>query len=221
MTEKRIFSEGGEEGKDVVVPSEASVERVIDPEIDNLIKLLSRPTQALTTEKYVDSIAKRQEAVSKFLLRGSAETLRKFFERIKQLEAKQPIKLDLSMLEVSGRVLGGLYLPGANLDKLIFTESDITGSDLTGAVLTEAVASRAIMRGAIAAGSNWSNAVIPGADMSGGRFVGSIFINTIMPDVIVDKDTNFAGAVFIGTYIGRTDLSITNTTGAIFRGLRR
>jgi uncharacterized protein YjbI with pentapeptide repeats len=217
--EKGISNDDQEKGLISSLGSE--IERVNDPEIDNLIDLLSRPAQGLATEEYLDSIARRQEAVSKFLLRGSAETLRKLFERIKQWETKQPIKLDLSMLEISGRVLGGLYLPGANLDKLVFTESDITGSDLTGSILTEAVAPKAIMRGVIAAGSNWSNAVIPGADMSGGRFVGSIFINTIMPDVIVDKDTNFTGAVFIGTYIGRTDLSIAHTTGAIFRGLRR
>lgn len=192
-----------------------------DSEIDQLIQLLSSPTQALTSEEYLDSIAKRQEAVSKHLLRGGVETLRRFFERIRQLETKQPIKIDLSMIEISGKILSGLYLPGANLEKLIFTGSDITGSELTGANLTEAVAPRSIMREVIATGSNWTNAVIPGADLSGARLIGGIFINTVMTDVVVDKDTNFAGALFISPYLGRTDFSIANTVGAVFRGIRR
>jgi uncharacterized protein YjbI with pentapeptide repeats len=205
----------------LVVPEQSGLEVAPDTSIESLIQMLSRSTQALTTEEYVDSIRQRQEAVDKFLLRGGVETLRKFFDRIRQLEEKDTISLDLSMIEISGKILSGLYLPGANLDKLIFTESDISGSNLTGASLNEAVAPRAIMRGVIATGANFSNAVLPGVDMSGGRFVGGIFINTVMPDVIIDSSTNFAGALFIGTYIGRTDLSVANTAGAVFRGLRR
>lgn len=111
--------------------------------------MLSRPTQALTSEEYLESIAKRQEAVSKHLLRGGVDTLRRFFERIKQLEERRPLTIDLSMLEVSGRLLSGLYLPAANLEKLVFTESDLAGSNLTGSNLTGAVAntSGAVFRG--------------------------------------------------------------------------
>ena len=197
------------------------IEPLQDAEMDRLIEMLSRPTQALTTDEYSDSIAKRQYAVNQHLLRGGVETLRRFFERIRQLEEKQPVRIDLSMLEISGRLLSGLYLPGANLDKLIFTASDITGSDLTGSDLTAAVAIKAIMRGVIATGSDWTDAVIRGADMSGGRFIGCTFINTVMRNVVVDKDTNFAGSLFIGTYVGGTNLSIANTTGAVLRGIRR
>lgn len=215
-------------GKDVNASSSisldlphAAIEPLQDAEINNLIELLSRSTQALTAEEYLDSIAKRQEAVNKHLLRGGVDTLRRFFERIKQLEGKQPIKIDLSMLEISGRLLSGLYLPGANLEKLIFTESDITGSNLTASKLIAAVANGVIMRGVIATGADFTDAILVRSDISGGRFIGCTFINTQMTDVIVDKDTNFAGARFIGTYLSGVDLSITNTTGAVFRGIRR
>lgn len=197
------------------------IEPLQDVEIERLIEVLSRPTQALTAEEYLDSMAKRQEAVSKHLLRGGVETLRRFFERIRQQEAKQPIKIDLSMLQISGRLLSGLYLPGANLEKLIFTESDITGSNLTASKLMAAVANGAIMRGVIATGANFTDAVLTGADLSGGRFIGCYFINTDLTDIRVDRDTNFAGARFIGTYLSGVDLSVTNTTGAVFRGVRR
>ena len=205
----------------LIQTGDSDLETLPDQEIDNLIQLLSTPTQALTHEEYIDSIARRQAAVSRHLLRGGVETLRRFFQRIKEIEERKPLHLDLSMLEVSGKLLSGLYLPGANLEKFIFTESDLTGSNLTGSNLTEAVAPGAIMRGVIATGSNFTNAVLPGADLSGARLIGCTFINTVMPDVIVDRDTNFAGSRFVGTYLGNTDLSITNTAGAIFRGVRR
>lgn len=208
-------------GKEALSMRGAELEVPQDAVIEELIQLLSRPTQPLTTEAYGDSIRKRQEAVNAFLNRGGAETLRRLFERIKQVEAREPIKIDLSMLEVSGRILGDLYLPGANLEKLIFTDSDISGSNLHSANLTAAVATDAIMRGIIGTGSNWTNAVIPGADLSGARFVGARFINTDMTDVKVDEQTNFAGAKFVGTYLGRTDLSAANLVGAVFRGIRR
>ena len=204
-----------------LVPSESGIESVFDPEIENLIGLLSRPTHALTQGEYDDNMAKRQESVNKFLVRGSAETVRKLFERIRQLDEKQPIKIDLSMLEISGKILGGLYLPGANLSRLVIARSDISGGNLAGSDLTEAVATMTIMRGIVATGSNWDNAVMIRADLSGGRFVGCTFINTNMMNVIVDRETNFTGAVFLGTNLGRTDLSIANTTGAVFQGIRR
>ena len=210
--------QGANEG--LAIPH-TEIEIAQDAEIDNLIELLRRPTQALTAEEYVDSIAKRQEAVSKHLLRGGVDTLRRFFDRVRQLDEKQPIKIDLSMLEISGKLLSGLYLPAANLEKLIFTDSDITGANLTSSKLIAAVANRAIMRGVIANGADFTDAVLVRSDMSGGRFIGCTFINTQMTDVIVDKDTNFAGAIFIGTYLNGVDLSITNTTGAVFRGIRR
>lgn len=197
------------------------IELLQDAEIDKLIELLSRPTQALTTEEYLESIARRQEAVNKHLFRGGSDTLRRFFERIRQLEGKQPIKLDLSMLEVSGRLLSGLYLPASNLEKLIFTDSDITGSNLTGANLYAAVASGAIMRAIVASGANFTDAIISESDLSGGRFIGCTFINTQMSNIKVDKDTNFAGSRFFGTYLNGVDLSMANTTGAVFRGIRR
>ncbi len=192
-----------------------------DAVVENLIRLLSHSTQALTHEEYMDSTRKRQDAVDKFLIRGGVESLRRFFNRVKQLEEQESIKLDLSMLEISDKLLGGLYLPGANLEKLIFSMSDISGSDIRAARLTGVVATGAVMRGIIATGSNWTDAVAPGADASGGRFVGCRFINTDMTDWIVDRDTNFAGAIFISTYIGNMDLSVPNTVGAVFRGLRR
>lgn len=199
----------------------ADIESLQDAEIDRLIEMLSRPTQALTADEYLDSIAKRQEAVSKHLLRGGVDTLRRFFERIRQLEDKQPIKIDLSMLEISGKLLSGLYLPGANLEKLIFTDSDLTGANLTAANLTAAVGIGAIMRGAIATGAKFTDAHIPDADLSGGRFIGCTFINANLTDIKVDKDTNFAGSRFIGTYLSGVNLSVANTTGAVFRGIRR
>jgi uncharacterized protein YjbI with pentapeptide repeats len=210
-----------EQEKSLIFAPESGIELVSDPEMDNLITLLSQPTQDLNKEEYDNSIAKRQEAVSKFLLRGSAKILERLVDKIKQLEAKRPVKLDLSTLEVSGKILSGLYLPGANLDKLIFTGSDISGSDITGSSLTEAVAPRAKMCGITATGSNWTSAVIPEADMCGGRFIGCVFINTVMSGIRVDRETNFAGALFIGTYLGHVDLSIPNMTGAVFRGIRR
>jgi uncharacterized protein YjbI with pentapeptide repeats len=211
-------------GKDeIIVPSGSGGEfEALQLEvIDNLIDLLSRPTQGLTAGEYGESIAKRQEAVSKFLIRGGSETLRRFFDRIKELETTKPIKIDLSMLEISGKLLSGLYLPGANLEKLIFTDSDITGAELTGANLSEAVAVRAKMRSIRASGADFTSAVIPGADLSGAWLVGCTFINTVMPDVIVDKNTNFSGALFIDPFLGKTDLSVAHTTGAVFRGARR
>ena len=99
---------------------QANIESLQDAEIDRLIVLLSRPTQALTAEEYSGNIEKRQEAVSKHLLRGGSDTLRRFFERIRQMEEKQPVKIDLSMLEISGKLLSGLYLPAANLEKLVY-----------------------------------------------------------------------------------------------------
>jgi len=197
------------------------IELLRDAEIDTLIAMLSKPTQALTTDEYSDSIKKRQEAVNKHLFRGGVDTLRRFFERIRQLEEKQTIKIDLSMLEISGRLLSGLYLPAGHLEKLIFTDSDLTGANLTAANLTAAVGVGAIMRGVIATGAKFTDAVLPDADLSGGRFIGCTFINTDMTDVIVDRDTNFAGSRFIGTYLGGVNLSVTNTTGAVFRGIRR
>lgn len=199
----------------------AGIELLQDAEIDRLIVLLSRPTQALTAEEYVGNIEKRQEAVSKHLLRGGADTLRRFFERVRQLEEKQPIKIDLSMLEISGKLLSGLYLPAANLEKLVFTDSDLSGSNLCSANLNAAVANGAIMRGVIATGANFTDAVLPGADLSGGRFIGCTFTNTHLNDIKVDKDTNFVGAKFIGTYLNGVDLKVANISGAVFRGIRR
>jgi len=196
------------------------IEPLQDTEIDRLIELLGRPTQALTADEYLDSIAKRQEVVNNHLLRGGVDTLRRFFERIRHLEERKPIKIDLSMLEVSGRLLCGLYLPGANLEKLVFTESDLSGSNLSSANLNAVVANGAIMRGVIATGANFTDAVLPGADLSGGRFIGCTFISTHLNDIKVDKDTNFVGARFIGTYLGGVDLSVANTSGAVFRGIR-
>lgn len=204
----------------LVVPN-AEIESLQDAEIDRLIEMLSRPTQALTADEYLQSMAKRQEAVDKHLLRGGAETLRRFFERVRHLEEKQPIKIDLSMLQISGKLLSGLYLPGANLGKLIFTDSDLTGANLTAANLTAAVGIGAIMRGAIATGAKFTDAVLVDADLSGGRFIGCTFINADLTDVIVDRDTNFAGSRFFGTHLNGVNLSITNTTGAVFRGIRR
>lgn len=197
------------------------LEQLQDPAIEELIKLLSQPTRTLTHEASIDNMRKRQEAVDKFLLRGGAETLRLFFERVRKLEEREPIKLDLSMLEISGRLLSGLYLPGAKLEKLIFTESDISGSNIIAANLLEAVAPDATARGIIATGSTWTNAVVPGLDARGGRFVGCRFINTDMTGWKVDEDTNFAGARFIGAFLGGVDLQATNTVGAVFRGCRR
>jgi len=143
------------------------------------------------------------------------------FERIKQQETKQSIKIDLSMLEVSGRLLSGLYLPAANLEKLIYTESDLTGSNVTGANLSASLGPGAIMRGIIAGGANFTDAIISDADLSGAILVACNFTNTVMPNVKVDKDTNFAGARFIGTYLSGVDLSVANITGAVFRAIRR
>ena len=53
-----------------VILSRSDLEIVRDPELEGLIDLLSEPTQALTANEYMASIAKRQEAVSKHLLRG-------------------------------------------------------------------------------------------------------------------------------------------------------
>ncbi len=192
-----------------------------DAEIDRLIEMLSKPSLALTREEHIDSIRKRQDAVNQHLFRGGAETLRRFFERVRYMDEKQSIKLDFSMLDMSEKILSGLYLPGANLEKLIITLSDLTGSELTGANLTDSIATRAIFRGVVAAGADFTNAVMPSADFSSGRFMGCTFINTVMPNVIVDERTNFAGAIFIGAYLGRADLSRTNTVGAVFRGLKR
>lgn len=205
-----------------LIPStDVSLDVPQDTEIDRLIEMLSKPTLALTHEEYEDSIRKRQNAVNQHLFRGGAETLRRFFERVRYIETKQSIKLDFSMLDMSEKILSGLYLPGANLEKLIISGSDLTGAELTGADLTDSIATRAILRGAVAAGADFTNAIMRGADLSGGRFMGCTFINTVMPNVIVDEKTNFAGAVFIGAYLGRANLSRTNTVGAIFRGLKR
>src|SRR5258708_1142661 len=101
-------SEGTEQSNSGLVPSpHADIEVPQDPEIETLIALLSRPTEALTRDEYLDSIAKRQEAVEQHLLRGGVETLRRFFERIRQMEDRQPVRMDLSMLEFSGRLLSG------------------------------------------------------------------------------------------------------------------
>lgn len=206
---------------DEPVSEETGIEVIPDPEIDRLIKLLSQSTQALSTEEYVDSIAKRQETVSKYLLRGGPDTLRRFFERIRQMEIRQSVKLDLSMIDISGKILGGLYLPSANLQKLTFTESDLTGSFLIAADASEAVGAGSILRGVVAVGMKFDNAVMPDVDWSGGRFVGCSFVNTVMTGGKIDQETNFAGCRFIGTYISGTDLSPANRMGAIFRGLRR
>lgn len=215
--------EGGLEDDDptgLIVPH-IGIERIDDAIIDSLIELLSKPTQALTPEEYLDSIAKRQKAVDQHLIRGGADTLRRFFERIRQLEKKQPIRIDLSMLELSGKLLSGLYLPGANLEKLIITETDITGSNLEAANLNAAIANGVIMRGVVATGADLTDAVMPHADLSGARIIGGTFINTVMTNVIIDEETNLAGSRFIGTYLGGTDIAAANLTGAIFRGIRR
>ncbi len=223
---KQERNKNGEEGleadgsREIVVPH-TEIERIDDAVIDSLIELLSKPTQALTPEEYLDSIAKRQKAVDQHLIIGGADTLRRFFERIRQLEKKQPVRIDLSMLELIGKLLGGLYLPGANLEKLILTETDITGSNLEAANLNAAVANGAIMRGVVATGADFTDAVMPHADLSGARIIGGTFVNTVMTNVIVDEETNFAGARFIGTYLGGTDIAAANLTGAIFRGIRR
>lgn len=212
------------ENKTLVVPGISRYEDIVrlpDAETEGLIDLLSRPTQALTSNAYLESIAKRQEAVNKHLLRGGADTLRRLFELIKQREEKMPVKLDLSMLEISGKVLSGLYLPGANLEKIIFTESDLMESNILAANLKASVANRAIMREVIATGADFTDAVMPHVDLSGARLIGCTFVNTIMTDVIVDRETNFAGARFVGTYLAGTDLSRANLTGATFRGIRR
>jgi uncharacterized protein YjbI with pentapeptide repeats len=199
-----------------------SVESGRDSEINNLIALLSRSTQALSQEEYFDSMVKRQEAVDKFLVRGGSESVRRLFQRIKQIEESEgrTIKLDLSMLEISGKLLGDLYLPGANLEKLIFSLTDISGSNIQGSRLVEAVAPRATMRNINAKGTNWTDAIAPGADASGSAFIGSRFINTDMNEWIVDRQTNFAGCVFINVYAAGVDFSIPNTVGAVFRGIR-
>ncbi|MFI5265218.1 MAG: pentapeptide repeat-containing protein [Candidatus Levyibacteriota bacterium] len=205
-------------------PQEAAETRnrlALPRDIDNLLALLRKPTHVLTSDESFASMVQRQETVNKFLLRGGAEALSNLFTRIKQIEEKETIKLDLSMLELSDKLLGGLYLPGVNAEKLVFSLSDISGSDIRAGNFTAAVATRAIMRGVIATGSDWTDAVIPRADLSGGRFVGGTFVNTDMRGAIVDRDTNFVGAVFIGTYVGGVDLSIANTAGAVFKGIRR
>lgn len=73
-----------EDSEVLTFPDSGLQETPSDAVIDDLIALLSRPTQALTTEEFIDSIRQRQEAVNKFLIRGGAETVRKLFERIKQ-----------------------------------------------------------------------------------------------------------------------------------------
>ena len=76
------FSSGG-----LALPR-TDIEPLQDPEIDKIIEMLRAPVQALTTDEHSDSMKKRQEAVDKHLLRGGVDTLRKFFERIKQLDAR-------------------------------------------------------------------------------------------------------------------------------------
>lgn len=202
--------------------SSTDLETIQDPDLDELMEILSQPTQALSTDDYIASIARRQEVVSKHLLRGGADRLRRFFELVKQRDQSgHPVKLDLSMLEISGKLLSGLYLPGANLEKLIISDSDLTGSNLYAANLRQVVGAGAIMRGVIATGSVLTDAVFPGADFSGARLIGCTFINSVLTDVIVDRDTNLAGARFIGTHLGGTDIESANTVGATFRGIRR
>ncbi len=201
--------------------SNTDLETIQDPELDELIELLSQPTRALSRDERNASIARRQEVFNKHLLSGGADKLRRFFTVIKQRQQAQPVKLDLSMLEISGKLLTGLYLPGANLEGLVITESDLTGSNLSGANLKAVVGNGTIMRGVIATGANFTDAVFPNADFSGARLIGGTFVNTYLTDAIVDKDTNLVGARFIGTFLGDTDLNITNHPGAIFRGIRR
>lgn len=210
--------DGGTAGTGAVVESKTRL--TVPRDIDNLIALLRRPTQGLTTEEYFQNMAQRQEAVDKFLLRGGSEALSRLFAKVKQLEEREPVKLDLSMLELSNKLLGGLYAPGVNAEKLVFTMSDISGSDVRAGNFNAVVAPRSIMRGIIATGSDWTDAVIPRADLSGGRFIGSTFINTDMRGAIVNRDTNFTGAVFIGTYVGGVEMELANTAGAVFSGLR-
>lgn len=214
-------------GKDLGKPSSdidiasTDLERIEDPELEDLLDILSQPTQALTTDDYLASIARRQEVVSKHLLRGGAERLRRFFELVKQRELTHPVKIDLSMLEISGKLLSGLYIPGANLEKLVVTESDLSGAFMIGASAIAMVGEGTIMRGAIATGVDFTDGVFPHADFSGGRFIGCRFINTVMTDVIVDEETNFTGSRFVGTYLRGTNLEKANTVGCTFRGLRR
>lgn len=202
--------------------SHTDLEAIQDPELDELIELLSQPTRALTRDERNANIARRQEVFNKHLLSGGADKLRRFFALIKQRQQTQPVKLDLSMLEISGRLLTGLYLPGANLEGLVITESDLTGSNLSGANLKAVVGNGAIMRGVIATGADFTDAVFPKADFSGARLIGTTLINTYMQEVIVDKDTNLVGARLIGTFLGDNQdlINITNHPGAIIRGIR-
>lgn len=206
-----------------LVHLEQGMEQVKDPEIEELIDLFREPLRAVQVEEYLEGIQKRQDAMSKYLLAGGPRMLERFFAEVKLKERKENkrIKLDLSRLDLSGKILSGVYLPGANLERVTITESELVGADLTAANLNEVVALGAKLTGVIATGANFTSAVLPDADLRGGRFVGCDFTNAILTNVKIDAETNFAGSKFVGAFLDGTDLSPANKMGAIFRGVKK
>lgn len=206
----------------LTIPVESSL-NPLQRQIDELIALLSKPTQQLNRDEYLQSLAARQQAVDKFLFRGGSDKLRDFFDRIRQLEDRvgAAIALDLSMLDLNGKLLTDLYLPGANLEKIIITDSDLTNANLHSANLTGAIGVNSILRGADLRGAKFVDGLFAGVDLTDARAMGARFINTDLTDAKLDKSTNFAGSVFIGTYLRGTNLELANIPGITVRGVRR
>jgi len=59
---KELSPEQRGQGENEGLAISTEIEILQDEEIDSLIELLRRPTQALTAEAYLESIAKRQES---------------------------------------------------------------------------------------------------------------------------------------------------------------
>lgn len=200
--------------------SEESIAKASRPELDSTIEELiaileMKNTRFLTGEEAHDDLRKRQDAINKFLLPRGGSLIERFFNRVKD----KNVRLDLSMISLAGYLLEGLRLRYANLEKISLSGCNITGSDITAGILREAVATEIIMDSVIGTGTNFTAAVMPRASLRGGRFVGAIFTDTIMYDALVDSNTNFAGAVFIRTDLRGVDMSLPNTSGALFRDI--
>ncbi len=194
---------------------------VTDKELAEVIALLSKSTQGLTRDEYLESTALRQDAVDRFLFRGGAQTIRRFFDILKQMRETSEVSLDLSMLDFNGKLLSDLYLPGANLEKIIITDSDFSGSNLHSANLTAAIGVNTIFRGADLRGANFTDGLFAGVDLSGARLMGCRFIRTDLTDAVVDPETNFAGSLFVGTFLRNTSLELGRTAGITTRGIIR
>lgn len=128
------------------------------------------------------------------------------------------VRANLREADLSGFIMDGADLVGADLRKSILSGAILRNANLKLVKMQEAVLvgtdlSASLAQNADMRGANLSNATLTDADYSQCNFENAIFDGAILKNVILRK-ANFSGALLSGADLRGADLSGANLSGA-------